>query len=285
MVPGEISPEKQATAEAFGYEWTHFTALTEQYRAEFLDWTWPIGADFFRDKIVLDGGCGKGRHAYLSSQFGAKEVIAVDLSDAVDAAFSNTRNLPNVHVVQADLFALPFSAPFDFAYSIGVIHHLPDPRQGFLSIVKHVKPGGKIAIWVYGREGNSWIVKLVNPLRTGITSRAPKFFTRIFSFALALPLYLALKLVYRPINRSKTLKPLGKFLFYNDYLADISRYSFAENYWNVFDHLVAPTAFYLTRAEVQEWLRAAKLDDAELSHKTGNSWRASGLVPPIAPYQ
>jgi SAM-dependent methyltransferase len=278
MVPAAISEEKQATAAAFGYEWTHFTALSEQYRAEFLDWIWPIGEDFFRDKIVLDGGCGKGRHAYLSSQFGAKDVIAVDLSDAVDAAYANTRSLPNVHVIQADLFALPFRCPFDFAYSIGVIHHLPDPRQGFLSIVRHLKPGGKVAIWVYGREGNDWIVRFVDPLRTGLTSRAPKIVTRALSFAFAVPLYLALKFVYGPVNRSPSMKRLGKLLFYNEYLSDISRYSFAENYWNVFDHLVAPTAFYLTRGEVEEWFRAAKLEAIELSQKTKNSWRASALA-------
>ena len=278
MLPVALSKDKQATAEAFGYEWTHFTELTDQYREEFLDWIKPVPEDFFRDKVVLDGGCGKGRHAYLAAQFGAREVIAVDLSEAVEAAFQNTRALPNVHVVQADIYALPFLRPFDYAYSIGVVHHLPDPRQGFISLLGHLKPGGRISIWVYGREGNEWIVNFVNPIRIRLTSRAPKIFTRVISFLLALPLYLALKLVYRPINRWSWLKWLRRILFYNDYLSAIAGFSFAENYWNVFDHLVAPTAFYLTRDEVAEWFAAAHLESVEISQRTGNSWRATAVT-------
>lgn len=277
LLPAALSRDKQATAEAFGYEWTHFTELTAQYREEFLDWIRPVTKEFFRDKVVLDAGCGKGRHAYLASQFGSREVIAVDLSDAVEAAFENTRSLPNVHVVQADIYALPFLQPFDYVYSIGVVHHLPDPRRGFLSLLKHLKRGGRISVWVYGREGNGWIVNLVNPLRIGLTSRAPKLFTRVLSFLLAVPLYVALKLVYGPVNRQPRLKGLCRFLFYNDYLSAIANFSFAENYWNVFDHLVAPTAFYLTRDEVAEWFPAERMQSVEISQRTGNSWRATAV--------
>ena len=282
MMPAAISLDKQATAEAFGYEWTHYTELTEQYRQEFLDWIWPVAADFFTGKIVLDGGCGKGRHAYLSAKFGAREVIAVDLSDAVESAFANTRALPNVHVVQADIYALPFRQPFDYAYSVGVVHHLPDPRQGFFSLVSHLAPGGRISVWVYGREGNGWIVKLINPLRTGLTSRAPKIVVRFISLLFAVPLYLALKLVYGPVNRISWLRGLRRILFYNDYLAAIANYSFAENYWNVFDHLVAPTAFYVTRDEVAEWFTTAQMQSTEISQKTGNSWRGTGVSLGVA---
>ncbi|MGH9557564.1 MAG: methyltransferase domain-containing protein [Terriglobales bacterium] len=279
LLPLELSQEKQATASAFGYEWTHFTELTQQYRQEFLDWIKPVGAEFFAGKVVLDAGCGKGRHAYLSASFGARAVMAVDLSDAVEAAYHNTRHLPNVHVLQADIYALPFLQPFDYAYSIGVIHHLPDPRQGFFSVLRHVKPGGRVSVWVYGKEGNGWIVKLVDPVRIHLTSRAPRLVTRALSLALAVPLYLALKLVYGPVNRSTALRSLRKLLFYNDYLAAISDFSFAENYWNVFDHLVAPTAFYLSRDQVAEWFQATGLQSVEITPRNNNSWRGTAVMP------
>jgi hypothetical protein len=60
------------------------------------------------------------------------------------------------------------------AYSIGVIHHLPVPKSGFLALCSHVKPGGRVAAWVYGKEGNLWIEKLVDPIRKNITSRLPR---------------------------------------------------------------------------------------------------------------
>ncbi len=276
FVPPELSEEKRATAAAFGYEWTHYSELNEQYRAEFLDWIHPLQPEAFRDRMVLDAGCGKGRHAWLSAEFGAREVVGIDLSDAVEAAYQNTRQLPNVHILQADIYHLPLLAPFDLFYSIGVLHHLPDPKQGFLALVGHLRPGGRAVIWVYGKEGNWWIEKIVNPVRIHFTSRAPKMVTRALSFLLSLPLYAALKLLYGPARNHPRLKRL---LFYSEYLCAISNYSFAENFWNVFDHLVAPTAFYHSRAEIEDWFATAGLTDVLIMQRTNNSWRGTGVKP------
>jgi len=276
FVPAELSEQKRATAAAFGYEWTHYSELNEQYRAEFLDWIHPLQAEAFCDRVVLDAGCGKGRHAWLSAEFGADEVVGIDLSDAVEAAYQNTRQLPNVHILQADIYHLPMCAPFDLFYSIGVLHHLPDPKQGFLPLVGHLRPGGRAVIWVYGKEGNRWIERIVNPVRIHFTSRAPKVVTRALSFLLSLPLYAALKLLYAPARSRPRLK---KSLFYSEYLCTISNYSFAENFWNVFDHLVAPTAFYHSRTEIEDWFASAGLSEVLITQRTNNSWRGTGIKP------
>lgn len=277
FLPPGLSPEKQATAAAFGYEWTRYSQLHDRYLDEFLDWIKPVDRSFFVDRVVLDAGCGKGRHACLSAQFGAREVIGIDLSEAVEAAFENTRQFPNVHIVQADIYRLPFPAAFDFIYSIGVLHHLPDPKMGFLSLVKHLQPGGRMSVWVYGKEGNLWIEKLVNPVRIHITSKLPKAVTRVLSFLLSLPLYAALKLVYGQVEHRPRLRPLKNRLPYSEYLCAISDYSFAENFWNVFDHLVAPTAFYHSREEVADWFATARLQQVEITSRTNNSWRGTGV--------
>ena len=273
-----MTDEQKATADAFGYEWTHYSKLTDADREEFLDWIAPLKAPDFAGSTVLDAGCGKGRHIFLASQFGARTVVGIDLSNAVEAAFQNTRRLPNVHVVQADISNLPFEAPFDLAYSIGVLHHLPVPKTGFLSLAKHVKQGGRLSVWVYGKEGNLWIEKLVDPVRKRVTSRLPRVITRCLSFFPAVLLYAGLKLLYRPAQRMSWLKRL---LPYSDYLCSISGYSFAENFWNVFDQLVAPTAFYHRREEVVDWFNTASLKDVEITRRNNNSWRGTGLVPTI----
>ena len=279
ILSAELSREKQATAEAFGYEWTHYTSLTEADREEFLDWIKPLAPESFAGRVVLDGGCGKGRHIFLAAKFEAREVVGVDLSDAVESAYANTRHLPNVHVVQGDILRLPFANPFDLAYSIGVLHHLPNPKQGFLALAKHVRPGGQVAVWVYGKEGNEWIARFVDPVRIHITSKLPKVVTRALSFLLALPLYLALKLVYGPVHRNPGLARFKSVLPYADYLCAISNYSFAENFWNVFDHLVAPTAFYHSRAEIEDWFAEAGMKDVGISQRNNNSWRGNGIIP------
>jgi SAM-dependent methyltransferase len=278
FLPPEMSAAKQATVAAFGYEWTHYAELTPADRQEFLDWIKPLDESAFRNRVVLDAGCGKGRHLFLAATFGAADTIGIDLSDAVESAYENTRHLPNAHVIQADIYHLPFLRPFDFAYSIGVLHHLPDPKQGFLSLARHLKPGGRIAVWVYGKEGNRWIELLVNPIRIHLTSRLPKFVTRIISFLIALPLYVALKLIYLPVNRAPRLRFAKRWLPYADYLSAISGYSFAENLWNVFDHLVAPTAFYHRREEVEDWFATAGLEQVVITARNNNSWRGTALT-------
>ncbi|HLC44644.1 MAG TPA: class I SAM-dependent methyltransferase [Patescibacteria group bacterium] len=277
MISGPLSYDKQATAEAFGYEWTHFSELEPTYRNQFLDWIKPTTPGFFRDKVILDAGCGKGRHAYLASQFGALDVIGIDLSGAVEAAFANTRVLPNVHIVQADIFRLPFRAPFDFIYSIGVIHHLPDPRLGFLALFRHLKTQGRISVWVYGKEGNWWIEKIANPIRVNITSKLPKSLTKLLAFFIALPLQFGLAAVYRPVNELGYLQGLRRYLFYNDYLYSISRFSFRENMSIIFDHMVAPTAFYISRGEIGEWFEEAGLAQVAITQRNRNSWRGTGV--------
>src|SRR5205085_5694345 len=97
----DVGAVEERTAEAFGYEWTRYSELAERYRQQYLDWLRPVTADFFKGKAVLEGGCGKGRHTALAAEFGARDVVAMDLSEAVESAFANTRKLENVHVVQA----------------------------------------------------------------------------------------------------------------------------------------------------------------------------------------
>src|SRR5437762_2694911 len=103
----------------------------------------------------------------------ASYVIGVDLSVAVESAYRNTRDLENAHIIQADIYHLPLRSSFDYAFSVGVLHHLPDPRGGFEELVRHVRPGGAVSAWIYGRENNGWIVHLINPLRRHFTSKLP----------------------------------------------------------------------------------------------------------------
>ena len=271
-----LNAEEKATADAFGYEWTHYSALTEADKKEFLAWIAPLIPADFKDQVVLDAGCGKGRHIFLAAQFGARTVVGVDLSDAVEAAFRNTLDLPKVHVIQADILDLPFKRPFDLAYSIGVIHHLPVPKSGFLALCSHVKPGGRVSTWVYGKEGNLWIEKLVDPIRKNITSRLPRVIIRCFCFFPAVTLFAGLKLLYRPAKKLDWLRPM---LPYSDYLCSISDYSFSENFWNVFDQLVAPTAFYHSQEEVVDWFKTAEANNVEITRHNSNSWRGTGLMP------
>ena len=167
----KIEDDKAATAENFGWQWTNFTQEDPKYNEQFLGWLQPLKREFFKDKVILEGGCGKGRHTTLAAQWGAKEVVGIDLGDGVETAFAMTREMPNAHIIQCDIYKLPLKKVFDYAFSVGVLHHTPEPKKAFVSLAGKVKKGGHISAWVYGAENNEWITNYVDPVRTGSTKR------------------------------------------------------------------------------------------------------------------
>ena len=200
-------------------------------------------------------------------------MIGIDLGDGVESAFALTKSLPNVHIVQCDIFKLPFKRAFDYAFSVGVLHHTPDPKKAFMSLASKVKKGGHISAWVYGAENNEWITRWVNPVREKITSRIDQHALLQLSKLPTACVYLATKLVYGPLNRSSS--PLTKHLFYNDYLSAISDFGWREQHTIVFDHLLAPTAFYISRDEFESWWRDIGATDVVIGWHNKNSWRGS----------
>ena len=277
FVVKELESDKAATAKSFGWQWQHFTHTDERYAEQFLGWIAPAQPDFFQNKIVLEGGCGKGRHTELAARWGARDVVGVDLSGAVETAFTATRYLENAHVVQADLYRLPFARIFDYAFSVGVLHHLPDPKAGFRSLASRVKPGGYVSAWVYGAENNGWITRFVDPVRKVTSSMDQRMLLQISKVPAAL-VYVATKTVYGPLNSSSGGARLAGHLFYNDYLKAISKFGWREQHTIVFDHLVAPTSHYIAREEFADWWREVNAKELEIGWHNKNSWRGFGRI-------
>jgi SAM-dependent methyltransferase len=282
LVPPDLSIAEEKTAAAFGWQWQEFVEMHDLYEAQFLDWIHPIGPEFFRDKAVLDAGCGIGRHTYYAAGYGARDVVAMDLSAAVETAYANTGSMTNVHVVQGDINRPPFKrsdagGPFDFVYSIGVLHHMPDPEAGFRSLVTLLRPGGAIFAWVYGRENNGVVHGFINPLRKTFTSRLPPSALPVVAWPLSVVLHATVKGIYGPSRRT----PFFKILPSHDYLYSLSPFNFRQNYNIVFDHLVAPVAFYLRREEFEAWFTRCDLREVRISWRNQNSWRGFGRLSEI----
>lgn len=151
--PTAAVPDQSRTRSAYGLQWNRFRIVRpNEDRATFRNRTgWS--PDDLRGRTVLDAGCGMGRYLRVAAEGGADRVVGVDLSRAVDAARDLAGEFPAVSVVQADLLRTPFaSGTFDLIYSLGVLDHTPDPRRAFLELARLLKPGGRIAVWVYHRE-------------------------------------------------------------------------------------------------------------------------------------
>lgn len=106
-------------------------------------------------KWVLDCGCGAGRFAEVALNVGAT-VVALDYSIATNACYMNLRHNRNLHVVRADLYALPFVRDFfPFVYSLGVLQHTPDVAKAFAALPPMVAKGGRLCVDFYERSWKS----------------------------------------------------------------------------------------------------------------------------------
>ncbi len=139
----------------FSYEWNKWSRVQfdpangrSESEETFTEKTGFVPGDL-TGKLVLDVGCGAGRFLDIASRWGAR-AIGIDFSFAVDASNANLGQRPNVDVIQADVFNLPFRDEiFDVIFSIGVLHHTRDTREAFLALPRHLKNGGEMAVWLY----------------------------------------------------------------------------------------------------------------------------------------
>jgi SAM-dependent methyltransferase len=269
LVPDtSLDADETRTAHAFGYSWSHYHRRNPYTEQQWRDWVAPLGEDDFEGRTVLDAGCGLGGFAEHALKWGAARVVGVDFSAAIDAA--RERLGDEIEFVQGDIYALPFAeGSFDVAYSIGVLHHLPDPERGFRALAQSVRPGGLVFAWVYGREGNGLIVHVVDPLRRRLFSRLPKGFLK---WAISLPLAAVLWPVVLAARR-------GVSVPYSAYFRFLAQSDFRFTHGVVFDHLVAPISHYLRREEFEGWFERAGLVDVQITRRNENSWRGLGRVP------
>ena len=150
-------------ADNFGMQWNHFSQTQlDSYSGH------PISASRFwtatgwspsslRDQWVLDIGCGSGRFAEVALNAGAK-VVALDYSYAVDACYANLKNCNNLHVVQGDIYQLPFfSNKFPFVYSLGVLQHTPDVAAAFAALPIMVQENGRLCVDFYEKSWKSFL--------------------------------------------------------------------------------------------------------------------------------
>ena len=264
------------TRESFGYQWTVFSEMVVDFRENFLQYIAPLDESFFPGKRGLDLGCGFGRHIYNAAKFGA-EMVGVDISEAIESTRVNTEGMPNVHLVQANVYNLPFRpGVFDFAYSIGVLHHLPEPEKAFQCVVDLVKPRGSVFIWVYSNSRR--YVNFVLESARALTTRSPKPVQQFLSFAFASVDYAGFILPYRIAARLPIVGPVAR-RFGLPRLKVYGEYPFQVVYADWFDRLAAPIRFYYDADAMKGWLARANLNHTVISSTGLFGWRAYGERP------
>lgn len=247
--------------ERFGYEWNEYAQLLPIYEEQFRRWLPRLSEEDWRGKTFLDVGCGMGRNSFWPMTYGAAGGVAADLDERSLAAARRTlARFPQVDVARISAYGLPFQDRFDIVFSIGVVHHLEDPSRALARMADAAKPGGAVAIWVYGAENNGWLKLLLDPVRKAVFSRLPVGAVHGLSLLPAALVWLALRLGIRP----------------TPYTRLISRFGFAHVRSIVFDQMLPRIAHYWTKAEVTALMEQAGLEDVRLDWVNEMSWSAIG---------
>lgn len=265
------------TANAFASSWNNLPAGSVYTRAQFEDWFAPLTRADVEGRAVLELGCGNGSLMFHLASWNPAHVEGVDLGASVLSARRNMAMQQNRNWVvnQGDLTTYR-GTPRDLVYSIGVLHHLKNPRIGFEAVVANTKPGGRFHCWVYAREGNGVIVWVVDPIRK-IVSRLPWWFTK---YLVATPMVVPYFLYAKWLRLFRNARLLRKLPLY-EYSLWIAEREFAFFRHVAFDQLVTPQTTYLERATIEQWLAQHPRvlpGSTYLILRNGNSWKFGGIA-------
>jgi SAM-dependent methyltransferase len=266
-----VSASDQAgnkTISDFGVQWTRYRDNEGFYGSQelFADILGPLlPQQQIAGKDVADIGSGTGRIVRMLLNAGARRVVAVEPSDAFHVLVSNLRS----HQEQVDFIhgpgeALPHIGTLDAVFSIGVLHHVPEPDPIVRTAHRALKPGGRLVVWLYGQEGNGAYIMLLRCLRLFAKS-APHWLVAGLAWVLYFPLAIYIRLCkWLPL-------PLRAYM-----TEVIGKMSAEKRRLVIYDQLNPAYAKYYTREEARALLVRNGFDEVALYHRHGYSWTVVG---------
>ena len=268
--PGRNDQSRDQTIADFGEQWSTYTRNDGYYGSvellkDIIEPLLPV--EQLRGTTVAEIGSGTGRLVNMMMQAGVDRLYALEPSKAVETLKQNVaQHADRVEILNLRGDQLP-PLSLDLVISIGVVHHIPDPDPVMRAAYAALKPGGRVLLWLYGREGNELYLSIFGPLRT-ITRRLPHFLlvpiAHLLNFGAGL--YLAAARIMPLPMRNYVINIFGRFDRHARYLV-------------VYDQLNPNYAKYYTRPEAVDLLSRAGFTNVQAFHRHGYSWTVLGTRP------
>jgi len=218
FITSEDSNLDKDTVDSFGEEWSKFKAFTQDEINIAGDQYFDIVDEKIlnRESVVLDLGCGSGRWTkYIAKK--VKLVEAVDPSSAIYSSIKLNEDETNVRVTQASVSNIPFKdETFDFVVCLGVLHHIPNTQQALIDVVKKLKKGGAILLYLYySLDNRGPIYRLIFKISTFfrlLISKFPETLKKLtcdlIAFLIYYPLVLITKVFYLFFGKKRWIQKI-----------------------------------------------------------------------------
>jgi ubiquinone/menaquinone biosynthesis C-methylase UbiE len=261
---------------SFGEEWKKFNKFTDTEIDESGQKYFDIISNEMvnKDTYGIDIGCGTGRWTkYLLPKIGFME--AVDPSEAIFVANKVIGEASNVRLSMASTDNIPFDDyTFDFAMSVGVLHHIPDTQKAMSDCVKKVKIGGYFYTYLYySLDNKGFVFKAILSVVTVIrkmVSMLPMALKKLVCDLIAILVYMPLVLIGRFLKLIKLENIAAKL--------PLSRYTESTFYVirnDALDRFGTALEHRFSRIEIEEMMKKAGLDEIIISDKIPY-WHAVG---------
>ena len=267
------------TVEGFGDEWLRFTqsGLDEAQKQRIFDeyfgiFPWHL---LPRDGGVgADIGCGSGRWADIMAAR-AGHLHLIDASEAaLHVAQENLSGRKNVSFHHASVDDMPFpDGSLDFAYSLGVLHHVPDTGQAIRSIARKLRPGAPFLVYLYYAFDNrpGWfrlLWRMSDIVRQGI-SRMPKPARYLLSQVIAGLIYWPLARLGLVLDRLSLLPSAWPLAYYREKSFYVMRNDSLDRFGTRLEKR-------FTRGQIKAMIEASGFVDIRFS-ETPPFWCAVGI--------
>jgi len=260
--------ETEKTIQDFGEQWQVFRSNPGFYGdvALLADIMGPLlSPNDIRGTKVAEIGSGTGRIVNMLLDAGAAHVWAVEPSSAIEVLAENTKErVQQITPLRINGNELPNDLGLDYIFSIGVIHHIPNPAPVLKSAYEALRSGGKLLIWIYGHEGNETYLSFALPLRK-VTKRLPHFL--LLTLASILYVFLELYIFFC------RFLPLPMRVYMRNVLG---RFPHKTRFMTIYDQLNPAYAKYYYEHEARHLVENAGFKEVRLYRRHGYSWTVIG---------
>ena len=220
----------------------------------------PFDLKLIKNKVVMEVGSGSGRILKNLLKFKPKKITGVEPSKAINVARKNNNESKKIIFKNIKGEDIKDLKRYDFVFSLGVIHHIPNYKKVCENIYNSLKTNGKFICWVYGYEGNELYIFIFNNLRR-LTILMPDFLLRYLCNFLNAILY-----IYIFLCKFFSL-PL------KDYLLNVfAKCSYSKRNYIIFDQLNPSFSKYFKKEEISKLMKKSGFKQVKVYSRHKYSW-------------